>query len=549
MSSPADMRGRIADDRGYVLVVVMALMVVAIAGASALLASTLSSQQLTTRDARVRGAQQAADAGLQATLYEQSETNLGSTYNDNGGVLGLSNFLDCDVPQVSASGQVLGIVSLNAGTGDVCPQGETGSGTATTNWRSLGNHAYYQAEAVPNETQFLHGASGGSSEDLEFPEFVAIGCSAATITECEDDDSPPAAQYWREELILQPMSPLQAIDGMGNVTISGVSALGLSEATVNGDVQALGKLTTPTVLLGLNTDLTSSGLLPTLAASSFGGTIVSTAQEVAATPCRAGNPTTTCIVERQPVTLTNSACTPCSSLPSTDYNSTTHAFTMTSGTVNLTAGQYVFCNFDATGGTINVQSGPAQIFIAGPTSTLCSGDGYTKVSGLWTGGNFIAANGIDNLLTGRVNGISNTIDPSELQIYDVGDGGGYDNATSVSIGDTYTCTQKNLVNVCIAAAAPSEAMVVYAPTSTVTVNTGNCVVGVLGSCILGVAGAFDGSVVGDNVSMTASVITQDLDIGNYPLYTGVNAFRPAEYVQCNTSVTALTGTSSDLNDC
>ncbi len=310
-------------------------------------------------------------------------------------------FLDCDVPQVSASGRITGIVSLNAGTGGVCPQGETGSGTATSNWQSLGNHTYYQAESVPNETQFEHGSSGGSSsEDLEFPEFVAVGCSAATITDCEDDDSSPTAQYWREEVILQPVSPLQAIEGMGNVTISGLSALGLGEATLNGDVQTLGKLTTPTALLGLNTALTSSGLFPTLAASSFGGTIVSTAQEVTATPCEAGDPSSNCIIQRQPVTLTNSACTPCSSAMGSDYSATTHAFTQTGGTVNLTAGQYVLCNFDATGGTLNVQSGPLQIFVASPNSTLCSGNGYTEASGSWDGGNFIAANGIDNSLKG-----------------------------------------------------------------------------------------------------------------------------------------------------
>ncbi len=519
MSPRAKVARRIADERGYVLVVVMALMAVAIAGAFALLASTLSAQQLTTRDTRVRAAQQAADAGLQATLYEQSETNLGSTYNDNGGVLGLSNFLDCDVPQVSASGQITGIVSLNAGTGGVCPQGETGSGTATSNWQSLGNHTYYQAESVPNETQFEHGSSGGSSsEDLEFPEFVAVGCSAATITDCENDDSSPTAQYWREEVILQPVSPLQAIEGMGNVTISGLSALGLGEATLNGDVQTLGKLTTPTALLGLNTALTSSGLFPTLAASSFGGTIVSTAQEVTATPCEAGDPSSNCIIQRQPVTLTNSACTPCSSAMGSDYSATTHAFTQTSGTVNLTAGQYVLCNFDATGGTLNVQSGPVQIFVASPNSTLCSGNGYTETSGSWNGGNFIAANGIDNSLKGSVNGVSNAIDPSELQIYDLGDGGGYDNATSVTIGNQ----SSSLLSV----NPITEAMVVYAPTSSVNLNTSVCLtLAIVGRVCAG--GVFEGSVVGDNTTVTAGTITQDLDIGNYPLYTGVNAFRPS----------------------
>ncbi|HTX44890.1 MAG TPA: hypothetical protein VMD48_01270 [Solirubrobacteraceae bacterium] len=549
MSALCAVRRRAADERGYVLVAALVLMVIVLAAALAVLAGTLSQQQLTTRDTQVRSAQQAAEAGLQATLYEQSETNLGANYNDNGGVLGLSNFLDCDVPQLNASGQITGTASLNAGIGGVCPQAETSSGSATTLWQPVGNHTYYEAESAPNEDQFLHGSSSASSEDLEFPELVAIGCTAATITDCENDDSAPTAQYWREELILQPVSPLQAIEGMGSVTINGLSALGLGATTLDGDVQTLGKLTTPTVLLGVNTALASSGLSPTLTASSFGGTIISNAQEVSATPCEPGVPSTNCIIEREPVTLTSSTCTPCSSLPTSDYNASAHTFAMSSGTVNLTAGQYVFCNFDATGGTLNIQTGPVQIFVASPTSALCSGNGYTKTSGVWNGGNFIATQGINNALTGTVNGVSNTIDPSELQIYVLGDSGGYDNATTVSIGDTYTCTAKNVLNVCISATAPAQAMVVYAPTSSVTVNTGTCVVTVLGSCTLGVAGAIDGAIVGDNVSITASSITQDLDIGNYPLYTGVSAFKPVEYAQCDDSVTKLTGTASDVDGC
>jgi hypothetical protein len=544
----------VRDEGGYVLVIVMALIVVAVGGALALLATTLSSRQLTTRDTRVRSAQQAADAGLQSTLYEQSETNLGATYNDNGGVLGLSNFLDCNVPQVSASGQVLGIVSLNAGTGGVCPEAESTSNTPTTAWQPLGNHTYVEAEAVPNEKQFLHGNSGGSSsEDLMFPEFVAIGCTAPTISDCEADDTSPTAQYWRQELILQPVSPLQAVEGMGNVSITGLSAFGVNAAVVlNGDVQTLGKLTTPAVMLGVNTALGSSGLAPTLAASSFGGTVVSTAQEVPSTACEAGNPSSDCVIERQPVQLSNSTCTPCSSL-GTDYNSTSHTFAMTSASdsVAFNRGQYVFCNFNATNGTLSVNSGPVQIFIAGPNSSLCSANGYTKdpVSGTWNGGNFNAANGINNTLTATVNGTLNALDPSELQIYDLGDGGGYDNATAVSIGDTTTCALK-VFGVCtVANTPPTQSMVVYAPTSKTTINTGACLIGSLGSCTLGAAGAFAGSIVGDDTSITASTITQDLDIGNFPLYSGVNAFRPVEYVQCDGSVTQLTGTTSDVSGC
>lgn len=91
-------------------------------------------------------------------------------------------------------------------------------------------------------------------------------------------------------------------------------------------------------------------------------------------------------------------------------------------------------------------------------------------------------------------------------------------------------------------------MVVYAPTSSVNLNTSVCLtLAIVGRVCAG--GVFEGSVVGDNTTVTAGTITQDLDIGNYPLYTGVNAFRPVEYVQCDTSVTKLTVTSSDLKGC
>jgi hypothetical protein len=62
-------------------------------------------------------------------------------------------------------------------------------------------------------------------------------------------------------------------------------------------------------------------------------------------------------------------------------------------------------------------------------------------------------------------------------------------------------------------------------------------------------GTFAGNVVGDNVSISASVITQDLDIGNYPIETGANTYRPQQYIQCDTSVTALTNASADTNGC
>ena len=36
------------------------------------------------------------------------------------------------------------------------------------------------------------------------------------------------------------------------------------------------------------------------------------------------------------------------------------------------------------------------------------------------------------------------------------------------------------------------------------------------------------------------MISQDLDIGNYPLESGSNFYRVEQYIECDTSVTALT---------
>ena len=84
-------RRLINDEGGYVIVIVLAMLLIGIGLAVTAMATTLDSRALTTRDARVRRAQQAADAGIQAQLYQQSEVDLStSSYNFNGGPLNLS---------------------------------------------------------------------------------------------------------------------------------------------------------------------------------------------------------------------------------------------------------------------------------------------------------------------------------------------------------------------------------------------------------------------------------------------------------------------------
>ena len=63
------------------------------------------------------------------------------------------------------------------------------------------------------------------------------------------------------------------------------------------------------------------------------------------------------------------------------------------------------------------------------------------------------------------------------------------------------------------------------------------------------AGTFSGAIIGDNVTVRAATISQDLDLGNYPLYNGVTVFRPVQYIECDASVHALTGATSDMTGC
>jgi len=549
-------RSRYADQRGFVIVAILALMLIVLAIGFAALAETLSSRQLTTHDMRVRRAQQAADAGIQQQLYDESEANLGSVYNFSGGVLGLSGFLDCVPLQLNANLQVGGLTAY-ASAGGACPTALNSSGApVSAYWSPLDDHAYYEAEYFSNKHEI--GGSGVGSV-VEFPEIVSVGCDTTTPSSCNTTPTPSSNAYARELALLQPTGPVQALEGMGNVTVNGLSVLGVNAVgVVNGDISAGGTLTLP--LLGVAADTSwptgSDAILPTFG---YGQTpapaSIATATLVHLTGgfCTAGSPSAYCMIQRPVPTTSATTCALCStgitcaSCTGGGYSSTNDTFTLTGGTATFAAGDYVFCNFNATGGTINTSASstsPVRIFILPPNSAPCNGYTYTaaqEVGGKV--GDFNASQGLNNGLLGTVNGVTNTLDPSGVQVYVEGDGS-YDNNTTVSIGNSSTCTVY-VLSVCTVAAAPNEGMVIYAPTSSVTVNTKSCVLGLV--CA---AGAFVGSIVGDNVTASASAITQDLDLGNYPVDSGANAVRVNEYVQCDTSVSSLSNSlSADTSGC
>ena len=139
---------------GFMMVIVMIVLLIGLGFAMAGLSSALDSRTNANRDTRVRRAQQAADAGIQATLYQMSQADLGSTsYNFNGGLLGLSTLLDCVVPKVATVNgtvQLQGLVSVSAfaNTSGVCPRAVTGNSNASAvpYKKSLGNHTYAESE-------------------------------------------------------------------------------------------------------------------------------------------------------------------------------------------------------------------------------------------------------------------------------------------------------------------------------------------------------------------------------------------------------------------
>jgi Tfp pilus assembly protein PilX len=542
------------DEGGFVIVYVIVLLLIALVIGTAALSEALSAHNLTTHDTRQRRAQQAADAGVAAALYSAREANFGTAYNFTGGLLGLGNFLDCAVPQLNVNLQVVGITAAASSAG-VCPQALTSGGASTTSWSAQGDHAYYQSEFLSNKREQNGTGVGGV---VEFPQIVSLGCDATSAAKCKSGASTNV--YSRELALLQPTGPVQAIEGMGNVVISGVSALGISvAAVVNGDVMAGGTLTLPLLGVAVNTTWPTSGspIFPTFGYTTMPApTSISTANIVQLTGgfCTAGQvPSTSCMIKRPAPTAASTTCAlcstgiTCSSCTGGGYTSTNDTFTLTGGTATFAAGDYVFCNFNATGGTLNTSPSsttPVRIFILPPNQAPCSGYSYTaaqEISGKV--GDFNASQGLNNSLLGMVNNLSNILDPSGVQIYVSGDGS-YDNVTSVNIGNSSTCTGLGLLGICVAATAPDEGMLVYAPTSSVAVNTKSCVL-----ALVCAAGAFSGSIVGDNVTVGATAITQDLDIGNYPVEGGANALRVSQYVLCDNSVTNLTNATSDAGGC
>jgi Tfp pilus assembly protein PilX len=292
--------------------------------------------------------------------------------------------------------------------------------------------------------------------------------------------------------------------------------------------------------------------------------------------CQAGKPQTNCTVARPTFKVTSALTAASATNPAIPSGATLSSggtasyvdgdLTLTSGTLTLAPGTYVFCGVYASGGTIaNGPGGGVQIYVLPPPAagqsptSQCATQPTAGSVGYVQPGNFVSCNGVDNTLgdtsLSSLGTITGTINPSALQIYVAGNSVAGDGST-LSVGNTDTP-----VTICpnISRAVGSEAIntnstptvysstkdpatqvyigqlsgeatastIVYAPASEVTINA---------------VAAYEGSAIGWNSDITAVSVLEDLDLGNYPISSVANAYQVSQTIQCDNSIEALSGT-------
>jgi hypothetical protein len=499
------------------VVVVMLLLVIGIAIGGAALTETLASRSQASRDVRVKRALQAADAGLATELYRANQLNL-STLNLSGGPINwsqvLHDLLVCPVPVV-VSGQIgpLAFVQASASTGNPCP---SNSGSGVTNpgptHEPVGNHSYFDARFVPAASAV------GDFRQLA-PKIVALGV----------DDNGNAADsnryvVRRVEAVLAPIDPFHALEANHDLTVNVPTA-----TTFNGTARAGHNLTlVGTGLLGLGTltglNLTLSGGLLAPTALDYGCTFTPNSVIRVTlgnfTQVPSGGNCSSPFFSRPTISISPSKANCSSSCPASGYSggNQDEIYITNGSSVTFAPGDYVLCSFQ-TNGPVNVNptaTAPVRIFIDSPSSNRCKDfkNHTSPPAGFKAApGNFIATQGIGNLLAAT--------HPSQAQVYVVGNG--------TNDGTTVTSTESGL--------SLGQAFFLYAPTSSVNLSS---------AALLGLGGTLAGAYVGYDLTVSATVITQDLGLLNYPLSASLGVFHVQQYIDCSTmSVSQFDSASND----
>lgn len=503
-------RLRLAEERGIALASTIAMMTIALLLAGVLLSDTVSSRQRGVLDQRERAALQAADAGLASTIYRLNQLKVNQV-NFNGGLGSLSTGVSCLLNQFGLGLNAEASVDLSLAIADQTIAAQTGAQVGTPcsggapgrvpparepSWEALGDRTSFKAYFVPQPQ-----VAGGQGR-LARPQVVVVGRHDNGTADTADD------RYARVRGVLNSVDPLKAVEATGDVEFEGLVT------TVNGNVRANGNFTidAPLSLLAAfaGGNLLTGGSLVNTASFTYTGQLIKPALLV---PLPAPQKITEAF-ERKPISIssTKPECggpAPSGPCPSaTFYSPTTKRLRVDAGqTLTLPSGDYVFCAVSvSSGGTLRTSDtgGPVRIYVDAPQSARCNGTGQSG----------------DVVVEGRVNP-SVSVTPERLQLYVVG--------TDVP-GST-------IVRLGSATLPLSTAFVLYAPHSDVDIDY-----------VL-----YTGSVVGHDVTFTsraplgaAGVITQDLNLMNYPLGAGVGLFEREQYVQCpSRDVTRTTPPQAD----
>jgi type II secretory pathway pseudopilin PulG len=516
------------------MVLALLLVLIGFGIATAALTTTLSSRTNADRDERSKRAQQAADAGIQTALYRANQTDMSTLQLSSGLSLSsiIKQLLVCPIPQVNASGQISSLTfTAVASAGNPCPSNSSsGTGSPFGDSEPVGHHAWFQVQYDPGLTNI--------GDFVEFkPTIVSDGFD-------NNGQTGSSGQYvsQRVEAILSSFMPWRTLEAAHNLTFDvppALSALGLKVAgttVFNGTAAAGNNLTLDGQSL-VNTfqatGISLSNGLTTPTALDYCNALTKTNIQLSLTLGNITKPSSGCsdLVNRSTVQIssTKADCAPttgtvsCGTLfNSSVYSSTTDSIYCTSSCPALTfqPGDYVFCDFQYNGSvSLNAASTQAvRIFIDNPNSSRCSGitgsHSGSQPTGFQSGyGNFVATHGVANLL--------GATHPSQAQVYVVGNGSN-DGTVAYATGDSS-----------LFGSLGGEYMFLYAPTSNVTVTGGQSCVTVLGTNTCVNAGTLSGAFIGYDVDASATAITEDLGLLNYPLSSTLGPFHVKQYIECS----------------
>ena len=518
---PGRMRAAGHAEDGFTMVVALVVLIITLAIATVAVTATLDSRIHAGRDVRSQRALQAADAGINSGIYRLNQVNL-ANFNFTGGLINsLSTLADCVIPKASVNAQGYAQITgfsfqaqASLATGACSLPDASGVGSAIPDTVKVGNHAFYEMQQIGGATTT---SSLTGPNIVLHPKIVSVGVEDAGNTATCSSSAPTAVGavtsgcvVRRVMATLAPIDPFQVVESAGNLTVRGAAIAVTGDMRTNGDLTLPGVSVCVVVCTPAAATITGTNLFGgALAANiTYGRNLVPPAgvfARVLETFTPAGGS-----VSRQAITVNDSGCPSACVQPSlptgvtasslggingaaTAYDSTKNTVTMTGGTMTFTPGDYVFCDFNVTGGTVKANTPaasttPVRIFIDSPTSTRCSSNGLGAGQG-----NFKSTVGVSNF----VGGVISLAGSSEFQIYVAGNGTA--NGTTVNIGG-------NLV----------ESMFLYAPLSSVTMT----------------ALTFEGNLIGNDVDLAAPTILQNIGLNNYSLANNVGVFHVAQYSEC-----------------